>query len=179
MRLFIALEPGAEFLESLMQSLLPLKEKYPYFRWVPRENLHITLVFLGELDEGVLPQIKTAAEAASGCGEIAVTGGKLFTLPPRKDANVLALGFEKGGEEIASLAAGIKNSLRIHGITPGGTERGKFMSHITVARKGREPVRLLNEDTHIQVHGVFNAVKVYKSELLKTGARYTVLAAYP
>ena len=179
MRTFVALEAGREFLESLLQALSPLKEKYPYFRWVPKENLHITLAFLGEIDEAFLPLVKEAAKGAADCGKISVTGGKLFTLPPRGDANVLALGFESGGEEIALLAEKLKENLEIRGIMRGGTERKRFLPHITLARKGRAPIRISKEDQAASVRGVFSSLGVYKSELLPQGARYTVLAAYP
>ena len=179
MRTFIALEGGREFLESLLKALSPLKEKYPYFRWVPKENLYITLAFLGELDEGLLPLVKEAAEGVAGRGKISVTGGNLFTLPPRGDANVLALGFERGGEEIALLSEKLKKNLETRGIGLGGTERKRFLPHITLARKGREPILVSKEDKAISVKGVFSSLGVYKSELLPQGARYTVLAAYP
>jgi 2'-5' RNA ligase len=143
MRIFIALEPGDEFLESLIRFLLPIKDKYHRFRWVPKENLHITLAFLGELEERLLPLVNDSVDASLGSGKISVIGGKLFTLPHRGDANVLALGFLNGGEEIASLYGKIKKNLENQGIYPGGTERKNFLPHITVARKGREPLLLL------------------------------------
>lgn len=178
MRLFIALEPGDEFLESLLSGLLPLKERYPHLRWVPKENLHVTLAFLGELGEELLPLVKEASQSAAGSGEIMAACEKLFTLPPRRDANILALGFRRGGEEIASLAAMVKKNLRAHSISSGGMEKGNFLPHITLARKGREPIWLLNETPAFSAHGVFRTIKVYQSELLSSGARYTALAAY-
>ena len=179
MRTFIALEPGQEFLEKLLTSLLPLKEKYPHFRWIPKESLHITLAFLGELDEGLLPLVKESTETSLGAGEINALGTRLFTLPPRRDANVLALGFEKGGDEITSLSDKIKKNLKNRGITLGGTERKTFIPHLTVARKGREPLQLLKEEHVITVQGAFRFLGVYKSELLPQGPRYTALASYP
>ena len=179
MRIFIALKPGKEFLESLLSGLSPLKEKYPHFRWIPKENLHVTLVFLGELDEGLVPQIKEATEASINCGEIDVLGGRLFTLPKRKPANVLALNFEKGGEEIAALSGEIKKSLKIYKIPADGSNNSGFLSHITLARKGKEPLELLKEDNSIFVHGVFSSLGVYQSVLLPHGACYNLLAAFP
>ena len=179
MRVFIALEPGEEFLKNLLRELIPLKEKYPQFRWVPKEMLHVTLIFLGELNEELLPMVKEAAEGALGSGDIIAMGNKLFTIPPRREANVLALNFSKGGEAIAHLSEKIKKNLELRGIQPGGTDRKNFLPHITVARKGREPLRLLNEDLTISVQGVFSSLAVCKSELLPQGARYTALASYP
>ena len=180
MRTFIALEPGEKFLETLQMNLLPLREKYLHFRWVTKENLHITLAFLGELDKGLLPIVKKAAEAASGGGEINALGKRLFTLPTRGEANVLALAFEKGGEEIAFLSEKLKKNLKNNGISIGESERKNFIPHLTVARKGREPIRLLKDELTIpDVQGIFSSLGVYKSELLPQGPRYSILASYP
>ena len=187
MRTFIALEPRKEFLEHLLLLLTPLKEKYPHFRWVPKENLHITLAFLGELDKGFLPLVEEAAEESllgRDSNAISVTSGKLFTLPPKSNANVLALSFEKGGEGIAALAACVRKNLEIRGIHLQG-EMGsrflphrRFLPHLTVARKGKEPLFFYKEDEKLEVQGIFDNIVVYKSELLPQGACYTVLASY-
>ena len=182
MRTFIALEPNREFLEHLLRLLSTLKEKYPNFRWVPKENLHITLAFLGELEEGLLPLVKEAAKESSLAGDniaINVISGKLFTLPPGSNANVLALSFEKGGEEIASLASCVRKNLDICGIPLQGERKGRFLPHLTVARKGQALLHLLKEDEKLNARGVFDAIGVYKSELLPQGACYTILASYP
>ena len=179
MRIFIALEAGGDFPESLVQGLLPLKNKYPQFRWIPKENLHVTLVFLGEVDEKLLPLIKEAMEETAGRGSIKVTGGKLFSLPHNKNANVLALGFREGGAEIASLTAKIRDNLKVRNLLPVGEEKKNFLPHITVARKGREPLLFGEDGLEIPVQGVFAGLGLYKSELMPQGARYTALASYP
>ena len=176
MRVFIALEPGEEFLERLFIQILPLMEKYPHFRWVPKEKLHITLAFLGELDEGLLPTVIEAMETVVGSGEINAIGKRFFTLPPRREASVLALGFEKGGEEISSLAGIIIENLKHRGISLGGNERKGFIPHITVARKGKEALKLSEKEIE-PVQGLFSRLGVYKSELLPQGPRYTILAS--
>ena len=181
MRFFIALEPGRDLLESVLKNTALLREKYPGFRWMPPENLHITLAFLGETDAGLLPQIKQAAETAvkfSGQGVIHAGGGKLFTLPRGKTANVLALGFESGKERIASLAGNIRKNLEIRGIIIKGKDRN-FTPHITLARKGRTVPRPGNEDSCISFRGDIMSLGVYESRLSAGGAEYMQLAVYP
>src|ERR1043165_9461687 len=58
-RLFTGLEIPAELAESLSM----LRGGLPGARWIDRENYHITLRFLGDVDEDVADE---AAEALSG-----------------------------------------------------------------------------------------------------------------
>jgi 2'-5' RNA ligase len=175
MRIFIALEPDAEFLENLSHNIMPLKEKYPHLRWTPEENLHITLVFLGETDKRDMPLIFEAVKMASG-HEIPAVSGKVFALP-QKAPNVLALGFGEGGEAISELASAIRKNLAVCGILSDRDRRKHFLPHITLARKGAE-LRFSKENCSIIAKGVFGKMNVYQSILASQGARYTVLASY-
>jgi 2'-5' RNA ligase len=178
MRIFVALEPDADFLDNLFQNLAPLKEKYPHLRWVPGENLHITLVFLGETDKIALPMVFEAVRKASGHREIYAVSGKTFTLPRAKAPNVLALGFGEGGEAISALASAIEKNLDACGILSDRDRRKHFLPHITLARK-KEEMRLFKEDYTIITKGVFGKVNVYESTLARQGAIYTVLESFP
>lgn len=48
MRLFLAIDLPSEKKTELNMQLNKLRDTYPYFRWVPQENYHITLHFIGE-----------------------------------------------------------------------------------------------------------------------------------
>jgi len=47
MRLFIALTFEEEFLREIEKNIKDIKKKFPG-KWIPRENWHLTLAFLGE-----------------------------------------------------------------------------------------------------------------------------------
>jgi len=51
MRIFVAIKLSQNILDQLSPILLDFKEKYRDVRWIPIENLHITLAFFQELDE--------------------------------------------------------------------------------------------------------------------------------
>lgn len=175
MRIFIALKPAEEFLERLQESTRVLREKYPNFRWIPKENLHITLVFLGEVDQTALLSLKEAVKTASEFREIHAAGGPYLFFPGRGSANALALGFNRGGDEITALSEELLKNLDKQGIHPGGTGKNGFSPHITLARKGKEPLRFMDNPPSISIEGLFNSLALYKSELYREGARYTIL----
>ncbi|MGH4024572.1 MAG: RNA 2',3'-cyclic phosphodiesterase [Pseudonocardiaceae bacterium] len=54
MRLFVALSPPAEAVDDLRAGTAALREMAPQLRWTPPEQWHLTLAFLGEVEEPVL-----------------------------------------------------------------------------------------------------------------------------
>jgi 2'-5' RNA ligase len=57
MRAFVALIPPAAALDELAAALGPVRAVRPDLRWTPAAHWHLTLAFLGEIDEGVLPDL--------------------------------------------------------------------------------------------------------------------------
>lgn len=62
MRLFLAIDLPASVKEKLEENLKTIRQRYPEFAWVPRDNFHITLHFYGERndDKMIVKQLKTA-----------------------------------------------------------------------------------------------------------------------
>jgi 2'-5' RNA ligase len=57
MRAFVALIPPDAALAELADAVAPLRAAHPDLRWTPIGQWHLTLAFLGEVDEGVLPEL--------------------------------------------------------------------------------------------------------------------------
>ncbi|OLT23026.1 2'-5' RNA ligase [Pseudonocardia sp. CNS-139] len=51
MRLFVALTPPPDAVAELAAALAPLRAAHPGLRWLPPEQWHVTLAFLGEVDD--------------------------------------------------------------------------------------------------------------------------------
>jgi 2'-5' RNA ligase len=185
MRVFVALPLPGNFRKSLCEKTAALRSAHLEFRWTPEENLHVTLAFMGELDEaGVRLLTETAGNAAAGTGPISLCSSRLMTFPKRGPAAVLALGFDRGHGEIAGLADRIETGLeRIdaegrYSFRP--RERRPFVGHLTIARRGRRPIVLAGEEfTPIQMTAEISKVVVFQSELRREGAVYTPLAEFP
>ncbi len=56
-RAFVALVPPAGALAELEAAVAPVRAAHPGLRWTPPAQWHLTLAFLGEIDEGVLPEL--------------------------------------------------------------------------------------------------------------------------
>jgi 2'-5' RNA ligase len=57
MRAFVAVIPPPTVLAELGTALAPVRAAQPGLRWTPSGQWHLTLAFLGEIDESVLPDL--------------------------------------------------------------------------------------------------------------------------
>jgi 2'-5' RNA ligase len=64
MRLFVALELEPAVAESLDRAIAPLREAEPALSWVRREKLHLTMKFLGDVDDAAVGALESALDRA-------------------------------------------------------------------------------------------------------------------
>ncbi|MDR1786718.1 MAG: RNA 2',3'-cyclic phosphodiesterase [Spirochaetaceae bacterium] len=183
MRLFVALPPPAGFLDRLDEALFPLRSRRRDLRWVPRENTHITLAFLGEVDSRGASLVDAVLRDITGMIKpIAFTAEKFIALPGAGRATVLALGVAEGRERISQGASFFEQRLAgaaVEGHYPfRPREKRPFTPHITVARSGRGFTLAPEERLPLHLGGVLEEAVLFQSELRKTGPIYTPLGVY-
>ena len=139
MRLFVAIEPPPAALDELSAAVDPLRLAAPELRWASSASWHLTLAFLGEVDERLLPELSTRLQRAAGrhpSRELAIAGAGAFPSPAR--ARVLWAGIRADARGLAALAASVAAAARRAGAPPPDEGR-KYRPHLTLARC-REPV---------------------------------------
>jgi RNA 2',3'-cyclic 3'-phosphodiesterase len=174
MRLFI----GIPLPEEIRQRLNAMCSGLPGARWVRPENLHITLRFIGEVDDGVAEDLDSALLAIRTPGFVATINGigsfsrgrRVHTLWAAVDA----------GEAIVHLHEKVESAVVRSGFEPEGR---KFTPHVTLARLKRTPARRIGD--YMESHGVFFAgpftadrFTLFRSHLGHSGAYYEALADY-
>jgi 2'-5' RNA ligase len=168
-RLFCALrlpEPALDALVDWQHEHLP-GGVAPFTRLVPRENLHVTLAFLGWRPAGDVPAVAEALSAAAG------RAGPLVLAPERyhetRSVGMVVLGDMTGAA--TTLAADVQERLERDGLYR--REQRPWLPHVTVLRF-RERPRL-----RATVEGMANVcpsdAAVMVSVLGPAGARYSVL----
>ena len=65
MRAFVAVFPPAAVLTELDAAVAPLRAAHPELRWTPVDQWHLTLAFLGEIDDGVVGNLGERLERAA------------------------------------------------------------------------------------------------------------------
>jgi 2'-5' RNA ligase len=134
MRLFVAITPPAAALEEVDTLAAPLRPAWPALRWTGVEAWHITLAFLGQVSDGVLPALCTRLERAAHRHpslELSIAGGGAF--PAAARATVLWAGLDGDHAALAALAASVAAGARRAG-APSPDEGRRYRPHLTLAR---------------------------------------------
>jgi RNA 2',3'-cyclic 3'-phosphodiesterase len=134
MRLFVAIGPSAAVLDDLDAQAGPLRSGRQDLRWTSREAWHVTLAFLGQVDQAaaarLLPRLERAARRHFTF-RLAFTGAGAF--PSASRANVLWCGVSGDRMALADLAASVAAGASRAGAPP--PDRGRrFQPHLTLAR---------------------------------------------
>ena len=136
-------------------------------RPVPRENLHVTLAFLGARPAGEVPAIAGALrEAAAAAG-----GLELRPLGYRETRSVGMLVLEDGGGAAGALADDLQGRLERLGVYR--REGRPWLPHVTVLRFRERAGVTAAAPNMRSIHVVRSAL--YRSHLGRDGARYEVL----
>ncbi len=125
LRLFAALSIP----DHVAELLLPLMKGVGGAKWRPRENLHLTLRFFGELAEPVAEELDSELEAATSRYkpfDLRLKGAGSFG---GVDPHALWIGAAESSS-LAQLAAGCEKAARRVKLKP---EPHKFTPHVTVA----------------------------------------------
>lgn len=128
-RTFVAIALPAAQRQVLGSYLERCAGRAPGFRWVPPESLHVTLRFLGSVEEPVLGAV-VAGLARIRQAPFGARVGGLGTFGGRR-ATVAWLGLSEGREEAAALATACEAACRAAGLEP---EERPFRPHLTLAR---------------------------------------------
>ena len=111
LRLFVAIEIPGSVKDVVEQAFAPWREAFPKARWVPRENLHVTLKFLGRTWPRLADRVPEQVEAAAAdVSRFAARLREVGSFPSAKRGRALWAGFEDG-RLIADLAAKIEAGL--------------------------------------------------------------------
>ena len=154
-RLFVAVQPSDAVLDVVAGLARPER---PGVRWTTRPQWHVTLRFLGEVDDPA--PVVAALEAAPLAPCEAVAGPRVAALG-RSAVVVPVAGLD-------TLAAGVVRATAGFG-APAGPRA--FHGHLTIARVRRGPVRDLVGEA-VAVRFAVDDVRLVRSHLGASGARY-------
>ncbi|MDC3954103.1 RNA 2',3'-cyclic phosphodiesterase [Polyangium jinanense] len=181
-RLFLAVDPGDECHTRIAEAVSRARVHAPRARWVRTEGIHVTLVFLGAVEESLVPAVVAKVEGVAvrhapltlrfegaGC-----FGGR----KPR----VLWIGVEGDVPALGLVHKELSEALTEVGYVP---EERLFSPHLTLARAGFggtdaglwAAARALAGESFGEVN--VRELVLYESVLSAAGARYEAVARLP
>ena len=178
MRLFFCLELGEEVRQVLAEVARQCRGSLGDGSWVPPENYHLTVRFLGEVQEERVPELLELGKNAAG--EAQPFGVKLEVLggfPQPKAARVLWVGPKAEPPEFRELCRRVEEGLRSLGFPP---EKKEPVAHVTLARfKNPKDLRVLLARPLPPIpEAKIEGLTLMRSELRPEGAKYTPLATW-
>lgn len=182
-RSFIAIDLPTKIQTRLDRVSTQLQERLEDVpvRWVPVENIHLTLKFLGDVSESNLEVLKDVLRTVvANYDKFEISIGGMGAFPQARRPRVIWIGIESP-PELASIQRNIESETARLGYA---RERRPFSPHLTLARvsrgAGARDVRKVAEALNSFKVGFLGvarveAVRLYRSELQPGGAIYTGL----
>jgi 2'-5' RNA ligase len=152
-------------------------------RWAKPEQFHLTLKFLGNVDDSRLEELKEAVgKVSEGFSPLGLRAAGIGFFPQGRPPRVVWAGVDESNNRLVALWKALESAMR-----PFNNEKAEqnFNGHITLARVGRLPrahaEALVKAADRFEkmTFGEWTAghVELMRSELSPQGARHTVLAA--
>lgn len=171
MRTFISIN----FPEEIIEEIIKIQSALPEFigKKIEKDNLHLTLKFLGEIDEEKLERVKnklSRVQLLSFKSELTEIG--IFS---KEDLRIVWIGVSKCDELQKRIDSSLENLFK---------KEQRFMSHLTIARvkKVKDKNKFIHELKDISRPKTSFDVKEFylmKSELTKIGPIYSIIKKYP
>jgi len=183
-RSFLAFELPLEIKNIVARVSDELRRSTLAAKWVKVDNIHLTVVFMGNVREDDIPAIEEGVQDVCqtfGPFDASLKGMGCF--PDKRKPRVLWLGLDGDLERMSLFRDGLQKHLKAFGIKE---EKRKFRPHLTLARF-RTPRRMdVKEDQILSKYEDLSSpvctlgeLILFKSDLKPSGAEYTKLRVWP
>lgn len=176
-RLFTALEIPVQAREKLFDIRLSVVDDIT-FRWESIDKIHLTLKFIGEVDEQYLKPIADSISFLNNFEKIKgeITGFGFFY---RKNIPSILNAELKLDEHVQDIVNRLNKSLINFGVEP---EKRKFKPHLTLLRLKKHPgedfINKFNNYSFEPVKFSSDTIKLFQSKLDKSGSQYSEIKTY-
>ena len=182
MRTFIAIELPKEIKDYLGRLQEQLRSSGADVKWVEPQNIHLTLKFLGEIDDKKLAKITQIVEdIAKKKNSFYMHLASIGAFPKINFPRVIWVGIDKGDSETKEITKELDQDLKKIGIPK---EDRPFSSHITIGRtkSGLNRERLVMNLNNLGIdfgketqEFLVTKITLFKSTLTPKGPIYEVL----
>jgi 2'-5' RNA ligase len=182
MRLFIAIDLDDDARQAIAAEQQRLKaalgDEQAALKWIRPEHMHLTLAFLGELDDRLAPSVAEAIARPVRSRRFEVVFGGLGVFPAGGAPRVLWLGLRTGAGEVCAVQREVAQRVHDLGIA---LEERPFHPHLTLARwrtsRPSDRRRVLSAGTPHEVARIeVHQVSLIHSRLSPSGPTYTSLS---
>jgi 2'-5' RNA ligase len=183
-RSFLAFELPPEIMAVISKASREMKNIAPNVRWVKPVNIHLTMVFMGNVPrERLKPIGKATSDVCRRFGPFNVSLDGTGIFGTRRNPRVVWARLDGDLERMSRFRNELQKDLEPFGIKQ---ERRRFKPHLTFGRFGKAAITRSNLDELLLPHQdltsppcALNELVLFKSDLKPGGAVYTALNAWP
>jgi 2'-5' RNA ligase len=184
MRAFVALPTDEPIRDALSRMIERLRRVDADVRWVDPQSLHVTLKFLGWIEDDQLAKIRELLRTdAARFTPLQIEFHGLGQFPPRGIPRVVWAGCRGDVEKLAGLAGAVERAAVAIGVEP--DTRLPFSPHLTIGRvKSSRGARALAEQIAAKADEPFGrqtvaSIILFKSTLTPKGPIYETIESFP
>lgn len=172
--------------ENVKRKLLTFKDKYQEIpaKWVKPDNLHVTLLFLGNLDDNQLSQtIETIKEVCDEQRSFVINLKKACFSQNQSGVPRMVWIEGEGDSKLFSLQKELEqNIFNLDSFKYKEKEDRQFFFHVTLARIRQWEFQKMEErpviDDVLNIKFEVNTIEIMESELKRGGPEYTILDSF-
>lgn len=178
LRAFLALNTSESAQSQIFEIRSLLSEIKSDIKWEPKDKFHITLKFLGDVEENILKNLaEDLRYELANFGKFDLYYNNLGCFPNMKLPRVVWIGAEDKEKKIFALNKTIEAKIKTYNFE---NESNRFHPHITLGRvKGtrgiEEVVELMQSHEFQPINDTVLEVQIIKSTLQKSGSVYNVI----
>lgn len=189
-RIFIAINLPKEIKEKLNFYQKELEDSFEkvsqgVVRWIKRDNLHLTLIFLGYVSkEEILEVSQITKKIAASFQPFFIFLTKICYAPPQKIPPRMIWVKGEKSPELSTLKNDLEKSLLSSQLNF-SLENRDFSPHITLGRiriwqwRQIEPEERPEIEKEISLNFQVKSLELMESHLKREGAEYTILESFP
>ena len=175
MRAFFGIPVPESTRDDISVQIQDLISKFQDLKWVRPENFHITLLFLGEVEES---RMKNLVLSSAGNLPQAFNAGLsgVHQFPPRGRARVVVAGLNRGAQQCETLYNYLADNRELQPYVSGR----RYVPHLTLARVkgGRGSPDLSGLNVPLNSDFIIDRFFLYQSILKPSGAEYVKLKEF-
>jgi RNA 2',3'-cyclic 3'-phosphodiesterase len=183
-RSFLAFELPEQIKTILHRVLADMRQAPLDIRWVRVENIHLTVIFTGNIEMDLLDDMSDIVKGACDwCPPLTISLKSAGVFSSRRNPRVLWIGLDGDIEKMSVFKNRLEEGLGPFGIKE---EKRSFSPHLTLGRfKKGAKLGVQLDDLLLKYGGLesprvtLNELVLFKSELTPKGAKYSRLNAWP
>ena len=187
-RVFVAVDVGdavrreVSRVVTTLSSQLEAVKKPPKVTWVKPAALHVTIRFIGEVEQADVERLQTVLAPPIPVAPFTLDWRGIGTFPSKKNPRALWLGVIDGAAQLAEVESEVSRRLASERWTE--IEDRAFLPHLTIGRvkmagEGIDWPKLLQGAEVKRTSSIVDRVTLYRSQLSQYGPNYTGLVSAP